>query len=108
MVARVKDQGSCGSCYIFAANAVSESAFRIFRDQYPTLSEQQVLDCCEYCGGCNGGAASTVVFYSQDHPLTEETKYPPYVGKVNQCDKEAEKTGKYIVDGFDVFEGNST
>lgn len=43
----VKSQGSCGSCWAFAVNTVSETTLAIKANkQYPTrLSEQQLVDC---------------------------------------------------------------
>jgi len=56
----VKDQGSCGSCWDFAALGALESIIQI-REGCANLdldlSEQYVLSCLPYAGGCNGGLA---------------------------------------------------
>ncbi|PNX48544.1 MAG: hypothetical protein BV456_09685 [Thermoplasmata archaeon M8B2D] len=56
----VKDQGSCGSCWDFAALGALESIIQI-REGCANLdldlSEQYVLSCLPYAGSCNGGLA---------------------------------------------------
>uniref|UniRef100_A0A5S6R2I5 Dipeptidyl peptidase 1 n=1 Tax=Trichuris muris TaxID=70415 RepID=A0A5S6R2I5_TRIMR len=56
-VSEVRDQGYCGSCYIFASVAILESRYRILtrNEQKPILSPQDVLNCSPYAQGCNGG-----------------------------------------------------
>merc|ERR1712168_283550 len=48
-VTPIKDQGNCGSCYIFGATVAAEAAYcrEGIRDcsEWEGLSEQQVLDC---------------------------------------------------------------
>lgn len=44
-VAPVKDQGSCGSCWAFAATATVETANKRAGGELYSLSEQQLLDC---------------------------------------------------------------
>ena len=54
-VSPVKNQGSCGSCWDFAATAVFESQILIKDGMLFDLSEQQVLSCNIYEAGCGGG-----------------------------------------------------
>ncbi|EFA82392.1 cell surface glycoprotein PsA precursor [Heterostelium album PN500] len=57
----VRDQGQCGSCYIFAAFANSEARYVIKTGANPEtvdFSEQEGLNCIS--GGCNGGWPTTV------------------------------------------------
>lgn len=53
----VKDQGSCGSCWAFAASAGAESLLKIHHDIDADLSEQQQMDCSYSFGNlaCMGG-----------------------------------------------------
>ena len=55
-VSPVRDQGSCGSCWAFAAVAAIESSQRIRMNKKYDLSEQQ-LTSCTYLDkdGCDGG-----------------------------------------------------
>lgn len=54
-VARVKDQGHCGSCWAFAAVASLESAYCLKGNNLTTFSEQQVTSCDTSSSGCQGG-----------------------------------------------------
>ncbi len=58
-VSMVRDQGTCGSDYAFAAIGAVESAYALqfrFADAY-SLSSQQLVDCSQDFGnhGCDGG-----------------------------------------------------
>ena len=45
----VKNQGGCGSCYVFSSNTVLEATIAIETGKpYQHLSEQQIVDCAHY------------------------------------------------------------
>lgn len=60
VVTPVKSQGSCGSCWAFAAAETLESAHALATGSLLTVSEQMILDCtpnplqCGGSGGCSG------------------------------------------------------
>jgi C1A family cysteine protease len=55
-VHEVKNQGSCGSCWAFAAATVQESMQAIKNDApVVRLSEQEGVDCDQRSYGCSGG-----------------------------------------------------
>jgi len=53
----VKNQGSCGSCWAFAATAQMESHTYIYDGRIEDYSEQAVIDCNPWNYGCGGGWA---------------------------------------------------
>jgi hypothetical protein len=88
MVGGVKDQGSCGSCWAFAATCGLEGCYAI---KYGTakgheLSDQQMVDCCTAGGsdGCNGGWHDVCVEYAVKKNWATMTSYP-YKGKKGTC-----------------------
>lgn len=88
-VTSIKDQGSCGGCYAFTAQATLESAFLMKNATLYSqvdLSEQQIIDCSKPQGnnGCNGGWMPLVYDYAVKYGITTETLYP-YVQKESTC-----------------------
>jgi len=71
----IRDQGSCGSCWDFAATAVFEALINIDAGDPALdfdLSEQYVLSCCGDCGSCGGGYSDRALgFYSTTGGVTE-------------------------------------
>jgi predicted outer membrane repeat protein len=58
----VKDQGSCGSCWAFAAMGEVESHIKIEYGIELDLSEQQIISCNPYGSGCDGGWAGAAYY----------------------------------------------
>lgn len=54
----VQNEGSCGSCWAFAAAAAFESSYRMRNDRRIDLSEQELLDCGP--ASCEGGNSAEV------------------------------------------------
>merc|ERR1712059_245485 len=54
-VTAVKDQGQCGSCWAFSASGSLEGLWKHKMGKLVSISEQQMLDCGEGGGSCNGG-----------------------------------------------------
>jgi len=88
----VKNQGGCGSCWIFGARGALEGTWKIQRQQEFDLSEQQVLSCVSQGWGCDGGWMDNVYehdlsygailewqmpYLASDEIPCTETDYPP-------------------------------
>ena len=104
-VTAVKDQGACGSCYVFSATGTMEGSLCMngyFNcTSWPGLSEQQVIDCASYAArketketspvwyeglGCFGGWPSNVIEYVYyNNGITCEGMYP-YVSGTEKFD----------------------
>lgn len=84
-VSRVKDQGSCGSCWAFATTGAIESILA-GRNRSILLSEQDLVDCSRHYDnhGCSGGLMDAALRYVRDHGIMAARDYP-YQGKEGQC-----------------------
>jgi cathepsin L len=89
-VTPIKNQGGCGSCWVFGTVAAFESSWAIRNNQLIDTSEQDVLSCCSTHpagngnGSCSGGwmewVAKTLAFEGTG---TEASK--PYTGTNGIC-----------------------
>lgn len=89
-VTPAKNQGSCGSCWAFAAVGTIES--RILKDggQGFDLSEQQQVSCNLGMSGCCGGSGSSLLFYYSNKPMLESSA--GYAEGATACPTERTKT----------------
>jgi C1A family cysteine protease len=102
----VKDQGSCGSCWSFAALTALEGTIAVKTGKDPVhLSEQQIVDCTlssnpknkqqfgkDYRGhGCSGGWMSFAWDFVKDQGAMTDADYP-YNAKENACAHKADAT----------------
>ena len=79
IVNAVKDQASCGSCWAFGTIQACESAYALVHNELLSCSEQNLVDCCTTCHGCNGGIESNALDYilnQQKGNLNLESDYP--------------------------------
>ena len=86
-ISSVKDQGSCGSCWAFAATETVEARWSIEHGPVIELSESEYVDCSRNFRnqGCNGGW----YFWAWDYHLSKnglatENEYP-YKPQDNNC-----------------------
>lgn len=76
-VTGVRNQGGCGSCWIFAAVGALEAIYKIQRQVDVDLSEQQILSCVSGGWGCDGGWMESAYVHFRDYGSIFET-YMPY------------------------------
>lgn len=88
-VTPVRNQGGCGSCWVFGTTAAFESSWAIRNNQMIDTSEQDVLSCSKTtpgCGSgtCNGGWMEWVANYLKIKGTgTEASK--PYTASNGTC-----------------------
>merc|ERR1712008_630233 len=83
-VTRVKNQGSCGSCWAFSTTGALEGAWEIATGKLVSLSEQQFVDCDEGDHGCQGGLMDNAFVFAEKNALCTENSYP-YHAAAGRC-----------------------
>jgi len=94
VVAAIKDQGQCGSCWAFSAISSTESNYAMNNGKIITLSEQQLVDCAQAEGnmGCEGGLMDSAFQYIMDNKgVCTEAAYP-YTAQDGTCQTTCTKT----------------
>ncbi|CAN1314690.1 Cysteine proteinase 15A [Linum perenne] len=93
-VGKVKDQGSCGSCWSFSVTGALEGAHFLSTGKLVSLSEQQLVDCDHECdpsqygacdAGCNGGLMTSAYEYTLKAGGLEREEDYPYTGTDGTC-----------------------
>jgi len=76
-VTPARDQGTCGSCWDFAAMSAWEGVLAVYEGIHYDLSEQQVLSCNWFGSSCNGGIATAgyEIFMNPGSVLEEDMPY---------------------------------
>ena len=84
VVADIKNQGQCGSCWAFSSINAVESRHAIRNGELLDLSEQQYVDCVDKAHGCNGGWMGYAFEYNEDVAQWEEKRYA-YRERASRC-----------------------
>jgi len=88
-VTPVKNQEQCGSCWAFSATETIESAYMLkhglVNSSMQPLGPQQIVDCDQYDGGCEGGNPPTAYAYVQQAGGQETEADYPYKGVNGNC-----------------------
>lgn len=82
-VSKIKDQGSCGSCWSFAITKSLESARMRAGLPELDLGEQEMVSCEKDAYGCNGGFMDSAN-YVVKRGLSSEADYP-YTATSSRC-----------------------
>jgi len=92
VVAQVKNQGSCGSCWAFSAVGAMESAYAIKTGNLIEFSEQELVSCDDTDYGCQGGwMDSAYDWVEKTGGLCSEADYP-YSSGMSSARGECTKT----------------
>lgn len=110
-----RNQGSCGSCYIFSTVGCLESRLRISTNMKDTteFSRQFPVSCNFYTEGCKGGYPYLVAKFFNEFELVPDECFP-YVASNDSCSNVCDYTKykkKYTVSKYEYlggFYGNTT
>jgi len=98
-----KGQGTCGSCWAFAAAGAVEGANFIQTGKLVDVSEQQLLDCTWATpgvkhgnNGCLGGWTWKAFAWIKKFGIATDKSYGPYRGQEGYCKTEGLKVGARI------------
>jgi len=108
VVAPVKDQKQCGSCWAFSATGALESAHAIKVGKLTELSEQNLVDCSGSFGnmGCDGGMPSWALEYVKyNNGQDTETAYP-YTGQDGSCQFSLSSVGATVQEVINITQGD--
>jgi len=103
-----KNQGSCGSCTLFALTGALESAMALYKNSKNLdLSEQELLDCATGNGiaKCQGNWPEDVYEYQKSQGQTTEDKYP-YEGSDKSCRASGKAKQGKVTNYFKVTSGD--
>ena len=81
----VENQGSCGSCWAFAATSVLEDIATLTTGVPADYSEQYLVDCNKEGWGCQGGWVPHDYHKSKGHKGTHSGSAYPYQGREGSC-----------------------
>ena len=102
----IRNQGSCGSCWAFAAISVVETSHAKIFGKKHQLSEQQLLDCSARDNGCNGGWPTGTFEHIQNNGVAYLNEHP-YLGRETGCSSSKLKGIKFVK-SFDYCENDCT
>jgi C1A family cysteine protease len=83
---KIKNQGSCGSCWAFAVVGMTEATHAIASKSVLDLSEQELLDCVGDDSTCAGGFINQAASYVAAGGVAAEGDYP-YTKRRGTCNK---------------------
>ncbi len=115
-VTRVKDQGSCGSCWAFSTTGAIEGAYKIKYGELVSFSEQMFVDCDTIKNGgtdlgCHGGLMDSAFSWAKTWGgVSTEADYPYVSGKTKErgtCDTTVAKNANAAPKSFTDLVTNS-
>ena len=96
-VTAVKDQGDCGSCWVFAAMGTAEGFYALDTQDLESFSEQYIMDCGQKTAPSScakGGYPLDALSYVKGSGVVSDDVYP-YVGVDETC--QSTKGGLYTI-----------
>ena len=103
VVAPVKDQAACGSCWAFSAVANLEGLYAKEKGTIVTMSEQLLVDCDYYDSGCNGGLMEYAFTFLQENGGINNDGDYPYTGYQGDCKSDPSSFVDMTVTGYNAL-----
>ena len=109
VVSRVKDQGSCGSCWANAVVGNLKGFYAIEKHVIKTFSEQMLVDCDTFDSGCNGCLMEYAFTWLKrnDGCIMYDADYP-YKGVKSTCKSNKSKCSDMIIAGYIKLGGSDS
>ncbi|MFV0590853.1 MAG: PKD domain-containing protein [Draconibacterium sp.] len=103
----ITNQGSCGSCWAFAATGATEALTNLFYNQLLNLdlSEQDLVSCSN-AGDCSGGLPGDALSYIQNKGIVDEIAFP-YSSSNDLCSNKSSSPSELIKIGGKIDFGYS-
>ena len=107
-VTKVKDQKSCGSCWIFSGVGALEGHYKTQGSILKSFSEQEGLNCIQR-NGCGGGFMGKVFDWLKRSGRIGSMKEIPYTGRQSSCRHSGNKNHliAFRVTGYSNTKGDS-
>lgn len=90
----VKNQGTCGACWSFAATAVLQDVIKIKTDREVLLSDQDLLDCNMEGWSCRGGFIPHDYFFRKGKMGATDGFQYPYQNRQGVCRRDLQPIEK--------------
>ena len=89
---RVRDQGSCGSCWAFSTIAQVEKLYFDYNRSQIDFSQRELVDCDSSNFGCSGGWPQNALKYIISNGINTSSAYPYHQGTNQYCQRKAGST----------------
>jgi len=108
IVNNIKDDVGCGAGWAFGTTAAIESCWALFTGKLYVLSEQNLVDCCYLCDGCNDGNPDICISQivgDQNGYSMQEKDYPWVAQFENECNFDSSKGVAQITGAYNISPG---
>ena len=98
----VKHQGTCNSCWAFAALGALEVYINLYYNDLVNydLSEEEIISCSSF--GCSGGGVNNAFTYVRDSSVVNENSFP-YMGFEQNCNHCPNPEERVSIEDYDDF-----